>query len=109
MKTIFYSSQCINTIQVCILNKIINFNYFKFTKKGKFFPKSKDGNLTDNKYRINIPFNTNLFDDNEYVGNNEYLYVFNNIVIPILESYKPEITLVSCGFDGHVKLKFSFN
>lgn len=34
-------------------------------------------------------------------GNAEYLTVFHTIVAPIIEAYKPELILVSAGFDAH--------
>ncbi len=34
-----------------------------------------------------------------YQGDMEYASIFNNIVVPIAREYKPELILVSCGFD----------
>jgi histone deacetylase 6 len=34
------------------------------------------------------------------VGDSEYVYAFKTIVLPVLKEYKPELILVSCGFDS---------
>ncbi|MFQ5539457.1 MAG: histone deacetylase [Candidatus Binatia bacterium] len=45
-------------------------------------------------YTVNIPLPAGC-------GDEEYLRVFNEIVIPIADKYKPEWVLVSAGFDPH--------
>ena len=34
------------------------------------------------------------------IGDDEYYYAFEKIVIPVLKEYKPDIILISCGFDA---------
>ena len=34
-------------------------------------------------------------------GNEEYANIFNRIVSPVVKQYKPELILISAGFDGH--------
>ncbi|WP_423792565.1 histone deacetylase family protein [Methanocaldococcus indicus] len=50
----------------------------------------------DNCYRtkINIPLPP-------YSKNDEYLYAWDNVVLPILDKIKPKIILISAGFDGY--------
>jgi acetoin utilization deacetylase AcuC-like enzyme len=43
-------------------------------------------------YTVNIPLPG-------YQGNSDYASVFNDIILPIGREYKPELILVSCGFD----------
>ncbi len=45
-------------------------------------------------YNVNIPLPF-------YSGDRIYLRVLNEIVIPILEEYKPEFIFISAGFDGY--------
>ncbi|OHD68987.1 MAG: histone deacetylase [Spirochaetes bacterium RBG_16_49_21] len=45
-------------------------------------------------YTMNIPMHAGS-------GDEEYLTAFQNRIIPSLEKFKPEIILISAGFDGH--------
>jgi acetoin utilization deacetylase AcuC-like enzyme len=52
-------------------------------------------------YNINIPWNNQCYKgDKSFIGDDEYFYAFDNIVLPALREYKPDIILVSCGFDA---------
>jgi len=45
-------------------------------------------------YTLNIPMQLGA-DDNKYLGQ------FDNLIIPALENYRPELIIISCGFDAH--------
>jgi acetoin utilization deacetylase AcuC-like enzyme len=45
-------------------------------------------------YTVNIPLSYGMNDD-------DYVYVFNEVVVPVARRFKPEIVLVSAGFDIH--------
>ena len=45
-------------------------------------------------YTINVPLPAGF-------GDAEYLAVFRELVIPVVESYEPDLVLVSAGFDAH--------
>jgi acetoin utilization deacetylase AcuC-like enzyme len=45
-------------------------------------------------YTVNVPLAAGA-------GDTEYVTVFQSLVIPILESYRPDLILVSAGFDAH--------
>ncbi len=45
-------------------------------------------------YTVNIPLP-------EASGDDDYLYIFDNIVDPLAKHFKPELILVSAGFDAH--------
>ncbi len=47
-------------------------------------------------YTVNVPLPAGTDDAG-------YLYVFNNILLPIAREFKPEFVLVSAGFDPHIK------
>jgi len=36
------------------------------------------------------------------LGNNEYKYACDNLLFPMVREFKPDIILVSCGFDGAI-------
>jgi histone deacetylase 6 len=49
--------------------------------------------------KINIAWNTDTYEDNA-PGDDEYIYAFERIVIPVLREFVPDLILVSCGFDA---------
>jgi len=63
-----------------------------FAYPGKGFL-AEIGNDEGEGYNINIP----LFPG---TGDQEYLEAFDRVVLPILEAFRPDIILVSAGFDG---------
>jgi hypothetical protein len=70
-----------------------------------FYPFVK-GNYTEigtgegKGYNINIPLNAKCFGGDSVIGDEEYIYAFHTIVMPILNEFNPELILVSCGFDA---------
>jgi acetoin utilization deacetylase AcuC-like enzyme len=73
---------------------------------GHFYP-AKTGSHTEigegegKWHNINIPWNTEYYNNsNSFIGDDEYFYAFETIVLPVLRDYKPDIILVSCGFDA---------
>ncbi len=55
---------------------------------------SETGKGTAKGYTLNIPMRGGS-------GDREYLTAFTDLVIPRLDSFKPEIVLISAGFDAH--------
>lgn len=52
-------------------------------------------------FNVNIPWNLDLENDKDFTARNEeYIYIMERIIIPILQSYQPELLLISSGFDG---------
>ncbi len=45
-------------------------------------------------YTLNVPFSSGA-------GDAEFVAVYHRLIAPVLESYKPELILVSAGFDAH--------
>lgn len=45
-------------------------------------------------YTVNLPLPAGS-------GHSEYLLAFDELVLPILEQYRPQLVIVSAGFDGH--------
>jgi acetoin utilization deacetylase AcuC-like enzyme len=54
--------------------------------------------------KINIPLsyvNSKFHQyDFQSPGDNEYIYIYNRIIEPILKSFNPEFILISSGFDA---------
>lgn len=69
---------------------------------GNFYPAKKDAHCTyvgagkGSGYNINIAFNLKK---NTIIDDNDYKLAFETIIIPVLQEYKPEIIIVSAGFD----------
>lgn len=80
---IFYDSP-----EVLVLSIHQN-NIFPFTGKG-----SEIGTGNGRGYNINIPVPPNF-------GNQEYSYIFGNIIQNVVDNYLPQVILVSAGFDAH--------
>jgi acetoin utilization deacetylase AcuC-like enzyme len=85
---------------------------------GRFYPGSQDANSdkigknAGKGFNINIPWNTSSSyhspsvsssgvntSNNEKYGDPEYLYMFDQIIIPVLNTYQPDLILISAGFD----------
>lgn len=45
-------------------------------------------------YTVNVPFSYGMDD-------NDYIFAFKEVLVPISDMYKPELILVSAGFDAH--------
>ncbi|HUX50249.1 MAG TPA: histone deacetylase [Spirochaetia bacterium] len=45
-------------------------------------------------YTLNLPLGSGMGDD-------DYLMLFRDIIVPVLDEYRPELLLVSAGFDAH--------
>jgi acetoin utilization deacetylase AcuC-like enzyme len=75
---------------------------------GLFYPNisGKPSELGDKDglgYNLNIAWNTNplsMSHTKASIGDDEYFYAFEKIVIPVLREYRPDVILVSCGFDA---------
>jgi len=83
---------------------------------GGFYPGSKDagpnkiGKAKSKGYGYNVNIGWNVVTcnshskavrkiNNDTISDNEYGYAFDQVVIPLLTTYKPELILVSAGFD----------
>lgn len=67
---------------------------------GKFYPGGKAGsckNIGSGKgkgFNINVPF------DVSGMGNDEYIYVCEKLLFPIIEEFGPDLIIISAGFDS---------
>jgi acetoin utilization deacetylase AcuC-like enzyme len=74
---------------------------------GTFYPNTgkhtESGKDSGTGFTVNIPWNTNVITQSQpkaSIGDDEYFYAFETIVIPVLKEYKPDVILVSSGFDA---------
>lgn len=67
-------------------------------ENGRFYPGTGAANevgVMDGKgYSVNIPWNRGG------VGDNDYIFAFQHIVLPIASEFAPDITIISAGFDA---------
>ena len=71
---------------------------FFSTHQAPFYPGTGDaaetGKGLGEGYTLNVPLRAGLSDA-------DYVLAFNEILVPAAEAYKPELVLVSAGFDAH--------
>ena len=61
-------------------------------------------------FNVNVAWETNTVvdeknrDENKVseLGNNEYKYACDTLLFPMVREFKPDVILVSCGFDGGI-------
>ena len=53
-------------------------------------------------YNINVPWENGQFGDADYVkcGDADYVAAWDHILIPVAKEFKPDIILISAGFDA---------
>ncbi|MCS7097041.1 MAG: histone deacetylase [Candidatus Methanomethylicia archaeon] len=88
-----------------IFNDDPNVLYASIHQNGKtLYPRSgyiEDVGIGEGEgYKVNIPLPPNT-------TGNVAIKCFNEIIIPIIEEFKPEVILVSAGYDGHWRDKLS--
>lgn len=69
---------------------------------GNFFP-GQSGSYKNIGTGNGIGYNVNIgWDDNypDIFGDLEYIYAFQQVVIPMLKEFQPEILVISSGFDS---------
>lgn len=87
---IYYNS---NEVLYISIHRFDNGNFYPFKPSAgaKFV-----GHGPGEGFNVNIPFS------NEPMGNSEYLAAFLNIILPIGYAFKPELVIVSAGFDAGI-------
>lgn len=65
---------------------------------GKFYPGTgaadEVGTMGAEGYCVNIPWSRGG------IGDNDYIFAFQNVVLPIASEFNPEFTIISAGFDA---------
>lgn len=67
---------------------------------GKFYPGGKNGSSKNVGYGKGKGFNINVPFDVLGMGNDEYAYVCEKLLFPVIEEFQPDLILISAGFDS---------
>lgn len=74
---------------------------------GSFFPASinsnydKIGRGKGEGFNLNVPWN--VYDKKEnQMGDDEYVFIFDNILFPIFQTYCPDFVIISAGYDSAI-------
>jgi histone deacetylase 6 len=67
---------------------------------GQFYPNLPDGDLTYCGQGDGIGKNVNIPWDEHGMGDAEYLYAFQEVVMPIASEFDPDLVIISAGFDA---------
>ncbi|KAF1926568.1 putative histone deacetylase [Didymella exigua CBS 183.55] len=67
---------------------------------GDFYPNLPDGNLTYCGEGDGIGKNVNIPWEEHGMGDAEYLYAFQEVVMPIAGEFDPDLVIISAGFDA---------
>lgn len=69
-------------------------------RNGNFYPNLPDGDLTFCGEGDGIGKNVNIPWADHGMGDAEYLYAFQEVVIPIASEFDPDLVIISAGFDA---------
>lgn len=69
-------------------------------ENGKFYPGTKYGGTEVVGEGAGEGFNINIPWRNRAMGDADYLYAFNKVVIPAINEFNPDLVIVSAGFDA---------
>ncbi|UPX18448.1 Histone deacetylase [Ascochyta rabiei] len=69
-------------------------------RNGHFYPNLPDGNLDFCGEGDGIGKNVNIPWDDHAMGDAEYLYAFQEVVMPIASEFDPDLVIISAGFDA---------
>ena len=67
---------------------------------GAFYPSSTQANYDKVGSGLGLGFNVNIPWNDDTMGDAEYLLAFTKVVMPIVTEFKPQVILVSAGFDA---------
>jgi len=81
--------------------RVLYFSLHRYHNK-RFWPHLKEGNYDSIGTDEGLGFNINVAWNKGKMGDSEYIYAFNHILLPIIKEYQPELILVSAGFDSGV-------
>ncbi|KAF1970095.1 hypothetical protein BU23DRAFT_214609 [Bimuria novae-zelandiae CBS 107.79] len=67
---------------------------------GRFYPGSPDGDLTFCGEGPGLGRNVNIPWEDVGMGDAEYIYAFQQVVMPIVSEFDPDLVIISAGFDA---------
>ena len=68
--------------------------YIELFNLGKTYETSKGDHVVVEGFTLNVPMPAGM-------GDREYLRIFRDVLVPVGLQYRPELILVSAGFDAH--------
>ncbi|KAH0542594.1 hypothetical protein FGG08_003002 [Glutinoglossum americanum] len=69
-------------------------------KDGKFYPQGGAGGYDRSGAEAGLGKNVNIPWPKHGMGDGDYIYAFQNVVIPIAYEYDPDLVIISAGFDA---------
>ncbi|PSN68434.1 putative histone deacetylase [Corynespora cassiicola Philippines] len=69
-------------------------------KNGNFYPNLPDGNYDYTGEGPGVGRNVNIPWEEHGMGDAEYIYAFQEVVIPIANEFDPDLVIISAGFDA---------
>lgn len=69
-------------------------------RNGNFYPNLPDGNYTYCGEGAGEGFNVNIPWPDHGMGDAEYIYAFQEVVMPIATEFDPDLVIISAGFDA---------
>lgn len=73
---------------------------FLLYRQGNFYPKTELGNLDYIGHGKGKGFNVNICWSHEGIRDVDYVTAFEYIIVPLLEEFKPNVIIISAGFDA---------
>ncbi|EPS37463.1 hypothetical protein H072_8853 [Dactylellina haptotyla CBS 200.50] len=67
---------------------------------GTFYPPNPDGDLTFCGEAKGLGFNVNIPWATGGIGDADYIYAFQRVIMPIAYEYEPDLVIISAGFDA---------
>jgi acetoin utilization deacetylase AcuC-like enzyme len=67
-----------------------------------FWPSRKDAGADSVGKDQGLGFNVNVAWTGKDYGNPEYMHACKTVLFPIAEEFKPDLIIVSCGFDSAI-------
>ncbi|KAK6359566.1 Histone deacetylase hda1, variant 2 [Orbilia brochopaga] len=80
-------------------NSVLYISLHRF-EGGTFYPPSPDGDLTYCGDGKGLGFNVNIPWASCGIGDADYIYAFQRVVMPIAYEYNPDFVIISAGFDA---------
>ena len=67
---------------------------------GNFYPSTGRAEETGNGFNVNVPLNVST--PGQGHGDREYLLIWKDLLLPICREFRPDIVLISAGFDAAI-------
>ncbi|CAL5871501.1 uncharacterized protein PFLUO_LOCUS5754 [Penicillium psychrofluorescens] len=69
-------------------------------KNGDFYPGGPEGGWDHNGDGAGIGMNINIPWDEQGMGDGDYMFAFQQVVMPIAEEFNPDLIIIAAGFDA---------